>query len=191
MLTPLPHGLTIEENTSVLKIIKKWFNMSHIPILVFSVFWNGFLIFFYSIIISSFRQSDESSTAFLIMFLFPLLHVAVGVGLFYYGISGLLNYTTIQVEQGLLKVYHHPIPWPGNKEIHIASIKQLYCNEGYKSTKSGHYQVYDVNVIFTDNKQIKLVSSLTEKSQGLFIEDKIEEYLKIKNEQVSGEINKV
>ncbi|MBN2544408.1 MAG: hypothetical protein JXB50_01340 [Spirochaetes bacterium] len=190
MLTPLPHGLTIDENPSVLKITKKWFNAGHVFILIFSIIWNAFLIFFYSMIISSFKNSDESNFAFIIMFIFPLGHVAVGVSLFYYGITGMVNKTTIEVVQGLLKVYHHPIPWFGNKDIHSVLIKQLYCSEVYRSTKGGHYYVFDVNVVLTDNKQIKLVKSLSDKAQGLFIENKIEEYLKIKDEQVTGEVNK-
>ncbi len=190
MLTPLPHGLTIEENTNVFKIIRKWFNISHIPVLIFAAFWNGFLIVWYSIGITAMLQSDSPGGAFIMMFVFPLLHVAVGVGMLYYGLSGLFNKTTIEVVQGLLKVYHHPLPWFGSKEIPVATIKQLYCNESYRSTKSGHYYVYDVDVVLSDNKQIKLVKSLSEKAQALFIEEKIEAYLKIKNEQVAGEVNK-
>jgi hypothetical protein len=190
MIKPLPHGLTIEESNGILKINRKWFSAVFIFLLIFSIAWDCFLIFWYSTAISIIGQPDSSNFTMLITFIFPLGHVIAGICLSYYAITGLFNTTTIQVEQGLLKVQHHPLPWFGNKKIQVLSLKQLYCNEVCKSSKSGFYYVYDLNAITTDNKQIKLIKSLPEKSQGLFIEEKIENYLGIKDEEVQGEIEK-
>lgn len=192
MLKPLPRGLNLIENEYSLTIERKWFNYSYIFILVFCAFWDGILISFYAGMLTSFTKDIEGNIdlSMLPVLFFPIIHVAVGVGLTYYGLSGLLNKTIINSSNGLLTVKHTPLPWFGNHKIDTANIRQLYCAEKTRHTKSGHYHVYDLNVILNDDKQIHLVKNLPELDQAVFLEENIEKYLNIKDEQVMGEIKK-
>jgi hypothetical protein len=191
MIVPLPPGLTVDDQGSVFAIKRKWFSVTHVIMLIFSLFWNAFLVFWYSISISMFTQDAPGPpAAFSILFLvFPLIHVGVGLYLFYFGISGLVNTTRIEVGSGQLSIKHGPLPWPGNLVIETAQLKQLYCTEKYSHSKSGTSVSYTVNVVLATNKMVPLVKNLPEKDQALYIEKIIESRLGITDEPVAGALN--
>ena len=62
-----------------------------------------------------------------IMKVFPIAHVAVGVGLTYYTVAGFVNSTVLRVSEGQLAVRQGPFPWPGNRTLHTSDLDQL-CN---------------------------------------------------------------
>jgi len=60
----------------------------------------------------------------LLMFLFPLLHVAVGIGTMYSALTKLINKTIIDVYFGQLNIVHKPIPWiKGNTQLNQDDIE--------------------------------------------------------------------
>ena len=124
------------------------------------------------------------------VYLFPLLHVGVGLGMIYFCMAIYLNNTDIVVGATSIEVKTYPLYWFGDCRIEISDIKQLYTTEKVVSAKHGTKITYDVNVITQNNKQKKLVSNLETKDQGLFIESKIETTLGIKDEKVLGEVSK-
>ncbi|MCH6256196.1 hypothetical protein MLD52_06525 [Puniceicoccaceae bacterium K14] len=181
MINPIPKNLDFIEEHGKLVIRRKWFGPQFIFLTVFCVLWDGFLVFWYSVALST-------PDAPLMMKLFPIGHIAVGLGLTYYVIAGYLNKTDISLDPSFLEVKHYPVKWFGNKRIDIGDIKQVYTEEIVTRTKNGTRISYVVKVIQSNDKAQKLVSGLSSKDQGIFIESKIENILGIKNVPVSGEV---
>jgi hypothetical protein len=124
----------------------------------------------------------------LVMIFFPILHLLIGVLMTYATIGGFVNRTELRVAGGELTVRHGPLPWPGNRQLLTAKIKQLYCTESVYRSKNRTRRSYSVLAVIEDNDKIELVSSLQELEQGLFIEQQVEQYLKIRDKRVPGQV---
>ncbi len=127
------------------------------------------------------------------LYVFPLVHVAVGVGIGYSAVAGLLNRTTITIERDTLTVKHGPLPWLGNREIAKQDLQQLFCREkiNHRRGNASHSSTisYEVHAQLGDS-EVKLVSNLTDARQALFIEQLIETTLGVEDVPVAGELPK-
>jgi len=123
------------------------------------------------------------------MSLFGLLHTAVGIGMAYYTLAGLLNQTMIQVKAGELMIRHYPLPWWSNKRIQALDVKQIYTREKVSRSKQGSVDyTYEVHAILDDATKEKLVGGLKEPELALYIEQTLEKHLGIRDCPVRGEI---
>ncbi len=101
-----------------LTITRKWWKASALFLLFFACFWDGFLVLWYSIAFTT--------GAPIVMVLFPLLHVAAGVGITYLALATLLNRTTLVADARKIVVAHRPLPWKGAGEIDAANVRRVY-----------------------------------------------------------------
>ena len=177
---PQPKGIDVQDWDGNLRITRRWFSPVFIFMIFFCVAWDGFLVFWYSIAIT---QDDVPW----IMVVFPVAHVAVGIGLTYFTLCGFLNRTIITVDGGRLTVRHTPLPWPGNRSLDTADVKQLYCRRRIRNGRNGSSETYDLHLITSNNAKIKLASGLEDPEQALFLEQRIEQYLGIQDQPVPGE----
>ena len=118
----IPDRFEIEEGGGTLRIGWKWPRIAGVVIAVFAVSWNGFLVSWYSNLLT---QGSAPSA----MFTFPIVHVVVGLVLPYVALAFFLNYTLVEVGEGMLKVRHRPLPFPGNRTVSSADVRQLFCVE--------------------------------------------------------------
>ena len=196
---PMPSNIDVFRSTDSITISRRWFSNAYVFTLFFGIVWNAILIPFFGAFLSF--GSMGGFGAIFILFLLPF--VAVGVGMIYYSIAGFLNRTTITVKDGTLSVTHAPVPWPGSTSIPAAEISQLFTQEvRHTHTSSSRTSnsmrrsrrtsyTYTVKVIAgSEGREHKLVSSLTDANQGLFIEYTIERFLGIADRHVRGEIRK-
>lgn len=148
------------------------------PLLFFALIWNLFLVFFYSGLIAS--------GAPLIAFLFPLLHVAAGIGIGHQALTMLFNKTKIIVADGYLSIEHSPIPaFTGNKTYYTHEIDQIYTKEKSGSKGSIYYQL---RAKLANGKDVKLFSDQNlDRSRAHELEQLIEEHIGITNAPVKGE----
>lgn len=158
-----------------LVITRRWFQPQAIFLIVFAVFWNGFLVNWYTI---AFKSDGP-----LIMFLFPLLHVSAGLWITYQGLTGLLNRTTITLADGILAVKHGPIPARGNRTLETSDVQQLYTEE-IVGSKGG--KTYNLMVVVKSGPTVALAKGLTSPQQALYIEQVVEEHLGIPDAPVLG-----
>jgi hypothetical protein len=179
---PLPSGIEVQNNARELRLVLRWFSPVYIFLAVFSLFWIGFLVIWYSMAIGG----------PVIFQLFPLLHVAAGIGLAYATLAGFLNRTTITVERGHLSVRHGPIPWNGNRELPADALEQLYCQEHVTHSRNGGTTIrYSVQAVGKESRRkITLVSGLTDRDQALFIESQVEQKLGIIDRPVTSEMRR-
>jgi hypothetical protein len=165
---------------SSLTIVHRWFSPKYIGLVVFCVFWDGFLVFWYSMAFTT--------GAPLVMVLFPLIHLAVGVFLTYATAAGFVNRTRIQVEPDSLTIRHGPMPWPGNRTISSIDIEQLFTKEKVSHGKHGTTITYELHAAVREGGKVKLVSGLDDPDQVLYMEQEIEARLKIQDRPVAGEL---
>lgn len=179
---PLPAGIQVDDWGGALRIVRRWFTPLAFFLLFFCIFWDGFLVVWYSLAFGM--------NAPLIFKVFPILHVAVGIGLTYFTLALFFNRTVLTVENGLLSVQHGPLPWPGNKTIETSDIDQLYCREKIRHGKNGPQVTYHLNAITTDGRKVDIVSGLDEADQALYLEQRLEEHLRLIDRPVPGELQR-
>ena len=175
----LPNQLALVHHGASMEIVRTWFRGQIVLMTAFALFWDGFLFHWYAKVGASGNP---------IVLFFPLLHVAVGIGLTYYVVAGWVNRTHILVNRGQIAVRHGPIPWIGNTDLAVSALKQLYATEKRSLFGRGNPETYVVNAITQHGRTIPLVSGLATREQALYIEQEIEKYLGIEDIPVKGEI---
>lgn len=182
----IPEKITVTRDFQHLQIVRKWFGFRFIVLTLFVIVWDAFLLNWYASILSFPSLSGPG----LMFALFPLLHVAAGVGLTYYTLAGYLNRTTIDVDFNSLTIRHGPLPWWGNQDVSSRQLRQLYSkrdDHGSSGYRRG-YPAYSVHAITEERRNLKLLSGLDTSEQALFIEQEIEKFLKIEDKPVKGAI---
>lgn len=183
---PMPPRFKLEHGAN-LKITWRWFGPQFLFLVFFCIFWDGFLLVWYSVAIGAMLSGAGGGGA--VMVLFPLLHVAVGVALTYYTVCGFVNSTVIEAGSGRLTVKHGPLPWRGNLDIEASTLEQLYGEEIVHRGKNGNVsRTYDVSAVDRDGVARKIVKGLPEAAQALFLEQALESQLSISDRPVGGEL---
>lgn len=180
----IPDNIQIARNFQHLRIIRRWFGVKFILLTLFVIVWDAFLINWYA---SAFRSSFQDPVE-LMFVLFPLVHVAVGIGLTYYVLAGYCNKTLIDVDFNAIVIRHAPLPFWGNKKVTSKNIVQLYCKRDEVLGARNGYRAFAVHAITRERRNIKLLSGLDNSEQALFIEQEIEKFLNIEDKRVKGEI---
>lgn len=183
----MPKRFRVENWGPELSITRPWYTHVVWFLLVFCIFWDGFLVMWYSIGIGAMLTGEGGGMGW-VMLVFPVLHVAVGLGLTYLVICMFLNTTVIKVSMGELTIRNGPVPCGGNHQIRTSDLKQLYCTETINRTKNGCNTTYNVLALTNTGNKIKLLAGLDQLDQGLFIEQQIEQHLRIPDERVAEEV---
>lgn len=176
---PLPKGFTVTRGAGLV-VVRRWFSPKFLFMLFFCLFWDGFLLVWFGV--------AAGGRAPLVFFLFPLIHVAVGVGLTYFTLAGLLNSTTVSASGGRLSVRHGPLPWAGNLDLGTSEVKQLFCTEKVTRGKHGPSYSYEVSYRGPGGEAKTLLKGLDAPEQALFMEQRLEKHLRIEDKPVGGEL---
>jgi hypothetical protein len=159
-----------------------WYGHHLFFLAIFCVFWDGFLVNWYRMALGS-----DRSPGFMFI-VFPMIHVAVGVGLTYRTVAGFLNKTWVTVTGDEVTVRHGPLPWLGNRTVPAGEIQQLYCEQIAGKNKSGTSFSYNLSAVMRDGRKIDLLKSLSSADQARYLEHRIEERLGIEPAPVAGEL---
>ena len=177
-LRPRPKEVTIQKQGDRLELSWRWFSWKYLPLIFFCVAWDSFLCFWYSMAFSTGSPW--------IMIVFPIAHVAVGVGLTYYTLAGFLNRSQVSLDRTSFSVTHGPLPWLGNLQVPITQIDQLYCKE--KPGKNNSSTSYQLSVVLKDGRKKDLLSNLDSPEIGFYLEHQVESWLNIPDRPVRGEM---
>lgn len=175
--------LEITRSSFELNIRYRWFSPIAFFLVFFCLFWDGFLVLWYGIGLAT---GDMPS----VFFLFPLIHVAVGIGLTYYTICLFVNRSYIDASQQMLTVRHGPLPWPrGNKEIAVADLEQLYVEEK-TGNKGSKYHL--LRAMLKDGEKLTILGNINAPAETLLeLERALEDYVGIIDAPVIGEMEGV
>jgi hypothetical protein len=180
---PLPPKLSFQETPLGIEIQRKWSSPVVFFLIPFCLVWNGGLVAWYYAALTH-KQAP------LVMKLFPLLHVAVGIGVAYLVVALLFNKTTIAANSGRLSVKHGPMPWAGNVELDVAEISQFFCKEKVQNTKNGRHYLYEIWCVKHDATTKKVVGSGLDMDQALYVEQRLEKALGMRDREVPGEVGR-
>jgi len=178
---PRPREVMIRQKDHSLSLSWRWFSLKYIPMAFFCVAWDAFLCFWYSI------AFNMAGTPW-IMIVFPIAHVAVGVGLTYSTLAGFINRTTLLLDSQKLTVHYDPLPWVGEVTAPIDQLQQLYCKESHSSTENGVKYSYQLCALLKDGRKLDLVKGLESPDLAAYLEQQVETWLNIPDRQVAGEM---
>lgn len=174
----LPKRMTVVPEGEALCVSYRWFGPAVLGLAFFCVFWDGFMIVWYSIAISQ-RQWAMAA--------FGTIHGLVGAALTYGVLAGFLNTTRIRANRRGFEVTHGPIPCPGIDKLVPGAIEQIYCEEKLKTTKNGTSRTYKVEAIVEGRGRETIVDNLQSSETALYIEQALERHLEIVDRPVSGD----
>lgn len=181
-LVPLPPGMTLKQTAGGIEMERRWFTPAVFFMLFFCIGWDSFLVFWYSMALQP--------GAPWIMGVFPIAHLAIGVGLTYTTLATLFNKTRIKVDRGLVSVTHGPLPWTGQISLSADEIDQLFCKEKVSSRRNVPRLRYEVWAVLRRGESKRIGAEGLDQDQALFIEQEIERALNIKPRAVAGEITR-
>jgi hypothetical protein len=172
--------LHIQQYGGVLEATYRWRSPKAYFLAFFCLLWDGFLVVWYSVALSG---NDSMAL------LFPIIHVAVGLGLTYYTLCLLFNTSLIRVDRERLVIKHRPIPWwGGNWDIPVRDIKQLFVKQHRRSNKGRVSYSYGIRIVKKDGQAATLFNVFTPNSEDMRrLELAIEEQLRITDQPMEGE----
>ncbi len=149
--------------------------------IVFLVFWFGFLIMWNVITIS---------LGIYFMSAFSLIHVFAGLFFAHRTAATIFNTTDLRVDRTRLSVKSGPVPVGGALELPSSSVDQLFCTRKEHSNKGRRWNTYNVVAKTRDGREQTVLAGLETDRQALFIEQQIEKYLGIQDKAMPGELAK-
>lgn len=172
-----PKGIGVKTGMDGLVLERRWMNASAWFLVIFCLFWDGFMVVWFSISIAQ-KQYEMAA--------FGSIHAAVGLGLTYTMLCTFINKTLITISARSLSIKHGPLPWFGNKQIAPHEIDQVFVQQSITRNKNGRTIRYHVRYLDTKGKEAKLLGGLSDASHALFLEQEIESTLGIKDRAVPG-----
>lgn len=175
---PIPECVRIEKDGKSAVIYQRWFTPKYIPMAFFCVAWDGFLCFWYSMAIGG--------NAPWIFIVFPIAHLAIGIGMTYSTLAGFFNRTCLELTRDELAVWFEPLPWLGEKKIKTSEIQQLFCRETVHQGKRTQTSQYHLYAVTRAGHQAKLLSNIESPDVALYLEQQLEDWLRIEDQPVVG-----
>lgn len=174
----LPKGFRLDRSGDTVRISRRWIGPPAFFLLFFTVFWNGFMLVWHTI---------SLSTGMWFMSAVGLIHTGVGLFLIYYVLALFLNTTVVLASPRELEIQIGPVPWRGNKRLPRDMVEQLFCREKISRGKNGPSSSYHVEAVLRGNRRETLASGFHDSDHALFVEQEIERHLGITDIPVAGE----
>ncbi len=179
-MPPVPKGVTVTDDGVTRTLRFRWFTPAAFFLLFFCIAWDSFLVFWYS------KAVGMGPKVPWLMVVFPIAHVAVGIGLTYYTLCLFVNRTLVTVDSAL-RVDHGPLFWSGQALLPADDITALYCEMQVSRGKGGPSVTYLVKAVTTDGREVTLLARLDTLPQAKFFERQLEAWLGLPPTAVAGE----
>ena len=170
---PRPPRMAVTDFGGDWSVRWRWFTPATVGLAVFCVAWDSFLVFWYS-------MAFTGKHVPWIMVVFPVAHVAVGVGLTYGVLTGFLNRTTVRVTGGELSVRHGPLPWPRPADLPSTQVEQLTTGQDASRTNNATTFSYSVKAVLADGTGRKVVGGLRSADEADWLRQQLEQRLRVR-----------
>lgn len=177
----LPKNIEYLKLYSMLEFIYKPQGFAVNFMLFFTLFWNLFMVAF---VMAIFSSGSENFGA-----LVPLsLHLLIGAGLAVHSIGNLLNKVYVTIDDAYIFVEKRPIQIFKSKPIAIADVKQFFVKK-YEAGKINDRPVFAfaLYVRLINGKEIRLIKDFSKVEHAQYVEQEIEIFLKIIDDDIAGE----
>jgi hypothetical protein len=147
-------------------------------LLFFCIVWDSFLIFWYW---AALLGMGNGPAAFnLLAIIFPIAHVAVGVGLTYFTLCLFLNKTQIIYDGHFLSIRSGPIPVWGNRGMAREEIRGLESGARTQVARGGGSNFnYPLFVVLSDKVRKPLVSYSNDSALIRYVQRQLETWLRL------------
>lgn len=159
---------------------RRWWTPSVIFLTFFALAWDSFLVFWYSTALGGGPPGGFG----LLMVVFPLVHVAVGVGLTWWVLATWLNTTRIEVAGGRLSCRHGPVPWPFGRPRPVAlEAVELFDTEEvvprFNQSKRNNVAgvTWQVVARTRDGRRVPVVTKLGDERQASYVARRLDAQL--------------
>ncbi len=176
-----PPKMVVDDGGGTWSVRWRWFTPGVFVLLFFCIAWDSFLFFWYSVAVGH--------DAPWIAVVFPIGHVAVGVGLTYVVVATFVNSTVIELAGGQLSIRHGPLPWFGDRTVLADDIAQVFCAENWsKATQDrSSTRSFDLSAVLKDSTRVKLCGGFKTPDEPKYLEYELERQLRIVPQPVGGE----
>ena len=174
----IPKKLQVLQDSGGPVITWRWLGGRTVFLTLFAAFWDGFTLVF-------FRSWLESGAVWW-AYLFPLVFIAVGVGVTCSALAGWLNRTRVRVAQDALTVTTRPLPFFNDRNIAPSELQRVYCREVVHRSRGGSYSTYEVRAVLRDGRNLKLIRGFDRFEPAGYLVDRIREILGIREEPAQG-----
>lgn len=192
---PRPECLRVTDDGYTRRIVRRWFHPGLLFMVLFCVAWDSFLVAWYWMALAGPPANAPAPVDWLVI-VFPVCHVAAGVGMTYATLAGLLNRTAVTVAGGRLVVAHGPVPCGGNRNLDAADVASLYCEEDAPAggwsprNRQRPTRSFRLMAATTDGRAVTLLRRIEAKAEALFYEQQLEEWLGIGHRPVPGAVQR-
>lgn len=155
----------------------RWFHPMAFGLLFFCIAWDSFLIFWYSSALFGMGGNGAPAPFHWLSIIFPIGHVAIGVGLTYYTLCLFLNKTQIIYDGTYVIFRSGPIPTFRNRSFTSEEIRRLESESRFQSGKSGGQTIYQLFVVLADNTRKPLISYETDPALVRYVQRQLESWL--------------
>jgi hypothetical protein len=187
---PMPAKFEVREEEGRLVVSWKWFSPVHLFMIVFAVFWWGFLFVWYGALVVAAVSVQGGWVAAIFMGVAGLPFVAAGIGIVYFALAGYRNRTFVTVSRDRLEIRHRPMRWFGEKTLATRDLAQIYCERNEHRGKHGTHASYSIHALSPERRKLEILKGLESPEQARFLEDRIERFLGIADLPVQGELPK-
>lgn len=154
----------------------RWFHWMAFGLLFFCIAWDSFLVFWYA---NALFWGGGIGGVNLIAVIFPIVHVAVGVGLTYYTLCLFFNRTQVIYDGNFVSKRSGPIPTFRNRSYAREEIKRLESDFKTQTNKGSTHFTYHLYVVGTDNVRKPLLSNETDMALVRYVQRQLELWLQL------------
>ena len=169
---------TIDKQGDTLAVSWNWSRAGGVFLLLFSLFWCGFISVFFL------APTGDGEWIFK---LFALPFLAIGIGMMYAAAGLLVNRTEILVHDGVLEIWHGPLPWKKPPAVETKNVSQLFVFERVKQGKYGPSYTYELQALQADGPVLVLLSGEQTPDTCRAVERLLETHLGIEDRRVEDE----
>lgn len=175
-----PACIRIEEHGQATQIVYRWFNWVYVFLIFVTIFWDSIVASLVYGFVSGGLHGRGPTGAIPWMFaLIPIPHVLIGLFLPYLTLAGFLNRTILEFSDLGLRVWHTPLPWPGNRQFRADEIRAVRMRERVRYGKGGRTVTYHVQVRTINGLMVTVISGLHDEDAAEFITQEIRQRLKL------------
>lgn len=156
---PIPENIDLAASLHELRILRRWRTWQVVPLVFFAIAWDSFLVFWYT-------HAFTAKNIPWMMVIFPIGHVAVGVGLTYFVVASLLNTTELAISPDQVRIRTAPLPWRRNQTLKTTDIRSVWVQQSGRYNREPRFDIRYSNAA---NRSLKLLTGLN-REQADFIE---------------------
>ncbi len=174
-----PPSVTVDEDGGDVTYRRRWFHKGVLGFPLYWIFCGGVAMGMYDI--------ETASGAVSIV---TLLVAALTLLMVYSNIAHVTNTTTVRLGRERLTVRHGPLPWSGNVDLATSDIRQLFCEKTIHRLRRTTFPSYGLYAILADGRKVKVLTRLDAPDVPLYLEQRLERWLRIENAPVPGELSR-